>query len=212
MCSSTNYRPSKHGPLLDGFDYVFDDRITMVDNTCNATHALFGCHTTAHNGMTPPQSLCHRKFTRRVLIHPTSADSRKNWPKPKFLKLAHFLQELDFQPRFILSLQERDGWPQELTPGIQTLEDLASIIYESDYFIGNDSGPAHLASLLSIPHLIIRRYEKNATLWQTGWHRGVYLYPPRWLVNIKGFRLREEKWKHFITTKGVLNCFKTIIK
>jgi heptosyltransferase III len=208
----TNYRFSKHGALLDGFDYAFDANQTMVDNTCRGTSALFGGETQMFNGLYPPPCLVHRKFPRRVMIHPTSTCNEKNWLKKKFLKLAKHLQAMDFQPTFILSLEERADWPELHAPIFPTLEDLASMIYESGYFIGNDSGPGHLASYLSIPHLIIRRHERNMQLWRPGWHQGELICPPRWLPNIKGLRIREQKWKHFITTKEVLKRFKTLIE
>ena len=208
----TNYRFSKHGPLLDGFDFVFDHHQTMVDNTCQATQTLFGGTVTANNGLTPLPSLIHRKYDRRVLIHPMSACSIKNWLPSRFLKLSSKLQKMNFQPIFILSPQESPKWPDITAPCIPTLEDLASLIYESGFLIGNDSGPGHLASYLSIPHLIIRRYEKNLSLWQPGWHRGEMVIPPKWLPNFKGLRFREKYWKHFITTQSVLKRFNLIIK
>jgi len=206
------YNISKHGPLIDGFDFAFDANQTMVDNTCLATEALFGQTATAENGLKPLPSLIHRKCQKRVLIHPTSGSVHKNWPKSKFLKLAKLLKNRNFQPVFILSPQEKEAWPEVQAPHNETLEDLASMIYESGYFIGNDSGPGHLASYLSIPHLIIRRWERNLPLWRPGWHQGAQLYPPRWVPNFKGLRLREETWKYFITTRGVFNQFKSIVK
>ena len=206
------YRLSKHGALIEGFDFIFDANQTMVDNTCRAIATLFGGIASAENGLKPLPSLIHRKCQRRVLIHPTSASENKNWSKAKFLKLAKLLKNMSFQPVFLLSPEEKEAWPEVQAPYIPTLEDLASMIYESGYFIGNDSGPGHLASYLSIPHLIIRRREGNLPLWQPGWHRGAMLCPPRWLPNFKGFRLRDEKWQYFITTKGVLNKFISIVK
>ena len=208
----TNYRFSKHGDLLDTFDFVFDANQTMVDNTCRAAQALFGGQASAHNGLTPLPSLIHRKYSHRVLIHPQSGCENKNWSKHRFLKLAKLLKKNNFQPTFLLSPAEMTQWPEVEIPQIPTLEDLASMIYESGYLIGNDSGPGHLASYLSIPHLIIRRWEKNLSLWRPGWHQGTQLYPPRWVPNFKGLRLREETWKYFITTRGVFNQFKSIVK
>lgn len=208
----TTYRYSKHGTLFDHFDYSFDINRTMVENICLGTQALFGQPASPDNGMRPLSGLTHRKYARRVIIHPTSGSEARNWPKKKFLRLFHRLQKMGCQPIFALSPEERDGWPIHDTPLLPTLEDLASLIYESGYFIGNESGPCHLASYLSIPHLVLARNEKHMRLWKPGWHNGIILLPPRWLPNFKGLRWREQKWKHFITTKGVLNRFKSMIK
>jgi heptosyltransferase-3 len=40
------------------------------------------------NGITPPASLQHRRYQRRICIHPTSAEISKNWLPQRFLALA----------------------------------------------------------------------------------------------------------------------------
>ncbi|MBF8263174.1 MAG: glycosyl transferase family 9 [Parachlamydiales bacterium] len=206
------YQSSKHGNLLAGFDFPFNENQTMVDNTCLGTQTLFGSIVSMNNGLKPLSGLIHRKNMLRVIIHPTSSCPDKNWPKHKFLQLSKLLQEEGYQPVFILSPEERADWPEIEPPLFSTLEDLASTIYESGFFIGNDSGPGHLASYLSIPHLIIGAQRQNMRMWRPGWHRGEIICPPHWLPNFKGLRLREQKWNFFITTKGVLKRFKSIVK
>lgn len=206
------YLESKHGPLINPLDYAFDHNLTMAENCQRGSIALFGGHATLFNGLHPLPELSHRKHRRRVLLHPTSADEKKNWPKGKFLRLAELLEEKNFEPCFILSPAEKKAWPEVESPDLPTLEDLASLIYESDYFIGNDSGPGHLASYLSIPHLIIAQDERMMRRWRPGWHQGQIIYPPRWLPNLKGLRLRENKWKQFISINSVLNQFISMIK
>jgi heptosyltransferase III len=203
------YRASKHGALREGFEYAFEGNRTMVDHCRLGLNALFGCNASIYNGLYPPIGLTHRKYPRRVLIHPTSGDEKKNWPKTKFLRLAKELQRMHFDPLFILSPAERTAWPEIDSPSL-SLEELASTIYESGYFIGNDSGPGHLASYLSIPHLIIGQDERMMQLWRPGWHRGEIVCPPKWIPNLKGGRWREKKWKHFVSTRSVLNRFKSL--
>lgn len=206
----TNYRISKHGPLVSGFDFPFDPNQTMVENTRLGAQILFGSAASMHNGLKPPSGLIHRKYMRRVMIHPTSGRKDKNWPKHKYLKLSGLLQKKGFQPLFILSPEEKKDWPEIQPLDIKTLEDLASTIYESGFLIGNDSGPGHLSSFLSIPHLIIGALNRNMLLWRPGWHRGELIGPPRWIPNCKGFRLREQMWSYFISTKEVIRRFNQI--
>ncbi len=201
----TNYRTSKHGPLESGFDVPFDEGKNMVENTCAALKQLFAIETRGDNVLLPPSHLTHRKHNQRVLIHPTSTSENKNWLRQRFFRLAQKLERRGFEPLFILSPKERDLWPASLNaPHYPTLADLASAIYESGAFIGNDSGPAHIASYLSIPLAVICQ-GRQMPLWSPGWHRPLLIRPPRWVPNIKGMRLRQEKWKYFITTKHVLN-------
>lgn len=208
----TNYRLSKHGPLIQGFDFPFHEKRPMVENTLAALQALFGIEADGRCALSPPPHLTHRKYEKRVLIHPTSTSEEKNWPQKRFLNLAKCLQSRGFEPIFILSPAERASFPSDLpAPRFETLADLADAVYEAGAFIGNDSGPAHLASYLSIPLTVICQ-GRQMPLWSPGWHSPRLVLPPRWVPNIKGMRLRERKWKYFITTKRVLKEFLHTLK
>ncbi len=206
-----NHQPTQHGDVIAGLEHAFDSSKTMVENTRQATTAIFGGDVSAQTGMRPPPGLVHRRFMRRILIHPMSGNAAKNWPKQRFLKVAVHLKGMGLEPVFILSPSERAGWPEVESPLNSTLEDLATIVYESGYFIGNDSGPGHLASYLSIPNLIISGNEKNMRLWRPGWLGSRVVCPPRWLPNVKGLRLREEKWKYFVPARVVIKELASMI-
>lgn len=206
----TNYRTSKQGPLLDGFDYPVDESKPMVYNICKACEKLFGLTASSQNCLQQILPLTHRKWDKRVLIHPTSTREDKNWLKSKFLKLAEKLKRLGYDPMFILSAKERSEWPQEIhAPHFATLEELVTTIYESGFLIGNDSGPVHLASYYSIPHIVICQ-GRQMPLWSPGWRPPKIIRPPRWVPNLKGMRLREDRWKHFITVGRALRTFASI--
>lgn len=190
-----SYQLSKHGPLRPGLDYVSDLNRTMVDNVVTSLKTLFALPATSANGFTPPPGLIHRRFEKRVAIHTTSGAPSRNWPLPKFEKVAHWLESQGYEPA--------------LLPQFPSLEELTSFIYESGYFLGNDSGPGHIASCLQIPNLIIGREERHMRHWRPGWGLTEIVVPPRWIPNWKNFRLREKKWKSFISTKRVINSLKT---
>jgi ADP-heptose:LPS heptosyltransferase len=178
----------------------------MVENVLAALKRLFSIDGgIGENGLKPPNGLTFRKYPKRVAIHPTSTMEEKNWPREKFLKLARWLKNEGYEPTFIAAPSERAEWDAPLLP---QLEDLASFLYESGVFIGNDSGPGHIASYFGLPYLIIGRQERQMRMWRPGWHPGEIVLPPSWLPNLKGLRLRDEKWKHFITTGRVIKSFK----
>jgi heptosyltransferase-3 len=189
------YEANKHGPLKVGFDYVSDLNKSMVDNVVLSLKELFSMNATKDNGFRPPALLSHRKFKRRVIIHHTSGDAKRNWPLKKFQQVAAWLEKKGYEPVFI--------------PQFPNLEDLISFIYESAFFIGNDSGPGHIASCLQIPHLIIGRQERHMRHWRPGWKEPDLIYPPRWIPNWKGCRLRDIYWKKWITTDNVINLLKS---
>jgi hypothetical protein len=185
---------AKHGPLRTGYDYVCDLNRTMVDNVVTSLQTLFHIAATADNGFRPPLGLTHRKYIRRIAIHTTSGHPDKNWPLKKFLKVAKWL--------------EKQGYEPSILPNFPSLEEMTSFIYESGFFLGNDSGPGHIASCLQIPHLIIGKEEKQMRHWRPGWGYGEVLTPPLWIPNWKPFQLRKNNWKSFITKSKVINTFK----
>lgn len=191
-----SYSENKHGPLKPGFDFIADLNRTMVDNIVECMKTLLKIQATSDNGFTPPKDLVHRRFPKRVAIHTTSGSPFRNWPKKKFENFAKWVADQGLEPVFL--------------PQFPTLEALTSFIYESGYFLGNDSGPGHIASCLKIPHLIIGREERHMRHWRPGWGHGAIITPPKWVPNWKGFRLREKYWSSFISTKDVINAFKDI--
>ena len=184
-----SHQLSKHGPLKEGFDFVCDHDKTMVENVIKSLETLFSIPATSDNGFTPPEGLVYRRNTKRVIIHATSGNHLRNWPLEKFNKVAEWLKAKGYEPVFL--------------PVFPSLEELASFIYESAFFIGNHSGPGHIASCLHIPHIIIGTEERHMRHWRPGWKKGSVIVPPRWIPNVKGFRLREKKWKSLIT-KGMV--------
>lgn len=211
-----SYEEKKHAPLTP-LDRVFNENRPMVDNTARAISSILGLnHISKNNGLTTPESLVHRKYKHRVILHPTSRDEKRNWPSQKFLTLARELQKRGFHPVFILSPNERTPWNQTLAgefqmPLFPTLSDLAAYAFESGYLIGNDSGIGHLCSNLQIPTLILSNRKKYMSLWRPGWYRGDIVTPPAWIPNFKGSRLRETQWKSFISPSMVLKKFQLLV-
>ncbi|MEJ0003683.1 MAG: glycosyltransferase family 9 protein [Pararobbsia sp.] len=109
------------------------------------------------NGIAPPSGLHHRKYPLRVAIHPTASTPDKCWLPSRFLRLALKLRDLGFSPQFDVAPHERDAWlhVEQLgiaLPEFRTLTHVAAWLFESGWFIGNDSGIGHLASIPASPH------------------------------------------------------------
>ncbi len=99
-----------------------------------------------------------------ILIHPGSGSPHKNWPAERFLELAGQFKRSGLPVRFILGEVESERWPAEkiamfaeageiLRP--PRLVDLLAGCSRAHLFIGNDSGPAHLAGILGIPTIAL---------------------------------------------------------
>ncbi len=165
---------------------------------------------TRSNGLIPLNGLIHRKYPKRVVIHPTSARVTRNWPKEKFVKFAAFLKSQGYEPIFVPGTKE--GWEEVDFQLFPTLDLLARFIYESGFLIGNDSGLGHLASALSIPTLTLCRRKTWANMWAPSFHKGIVVTPSSWIPNIRGFRLRDRHWKKMISVGKVKRAFKRLLQ
>jgi ADP-heptose:LPS heptosyltransferase len=195
----------KHGPLRSGFDQVFDRTKCMAENIALSMHALFPqVPFSLSNGLQAPKGLERGAHPRRIAIHPTSTDPAKNWLKHRFLKLRDRLKQEGWDPVFITAPHEAAEWGSPLFP---TLADLAAFLYESKAFIGNDSGPGHLASNLGLPTLTMGPNKPHLTLWRPGWSLSRICYPPSWTAKTK---LTRNKWNYFLSISHILKEFKKL--
>lgn len=163
------------------------------------------------NDLTPPQDIQFHKYINRVIIHPTSRQKFRSWQKEKFIKLAKKLQELGYQPAFIVSPTERKDWLSlenegRWLPHLSSLDKVARYIYESGWLIGNDSGLGHLASNLGLNTAILAVRPGLAKQWRPSWTPGIVILPPLWLITRP---LKEKFWKNLISVRRVLTtCIK----
>ncbi|PCE24987.1 hypothetical protein BWP39_10710 [Paraburkholderia acidicola] len=161
------------------------------------------------NGLVPPPHLHARTHTRRVVIHPTANLPRKSWLPQRFIALALQLRNAGFEPEFVMAAHERKDWnvldehglPR---PAFATLADVAAWIYESGWFIGNDSGIAHLASNLGVPAVSLAVRRKIALRWRPGWAPSRAVLP---LPVLPGKIAKDRLWKHFLPVSRVLKAF-----
>jgi hypothetical protein len=95
---------------------------------------------------------------QQVLIFPGAGHRAKCWPLSNFFHLASWLARRGYQPVFVLGPAERERGMevqnfQLLQP--KDFSELQVCLLESDFVIGNDSGPMHLAGLLGRPGLAL---------------------------------------------------------
>lgn len=193
-------------------DFLFNPKIPVASNLSDACQKILGTQKTKENGLTLPHDKIFNKYPKRVIIHPTSKNPKKNWKKKQFLSLAKKLEAEGFFVAFCVSPIERKEW--EKINGIfllkfNSFKDVKNYIYESGFLIGNDSGLGHLASNLGIPTLTISGNPKQICLWRPDWAQGKVTTIPFPLPNFKGinFRIRENFWQNFISVSRVYQTF-----
>jgi hypothetical protein len=95
-----------------------------------------------------------------VVLHPGAGSGKKCWPAERFLELAGLLKGSGRNVQVILGDVEREGWPREQIEAFarnaevrepQTLVELKDVLAGASAFVGNDSGPGHLAGIIGIP-------------------------------------------------------------
>jgi hypothetical protein len=99
-----------------------------------------------------------------VLLHPGSGGRRKCWPATRFEHLAEYLRRIGRPAAFLIGPVESEQWPADLVRHWQRryeliqpadLIELSERLSRAGLFVGNDSGPAHLAAQLGVPTIAL---------------------------------------------------------
>jgi ADP-heptose:LPS heptosyltransferase len=164
------------------------------------------------NGVIYPKSSMFRIYKNRVIIHPTSCDITRSWPRDKFLKVADWLIKKGYDPVFVVSPLEECDWNNIATKYklkvFDKLINLAHYIYESGYMIGNDSGVGHLASTLAIPTITLCMRPKIAKRWQPAFSPNIILLP---CLPLPGPQLKLLLWTKLISCSRIFRAFRKMI-
>lgn len=92
-----------------------------------------------------------------AVLHPMASAPEKTWPPENFLAVAdHLASEWDLDPVFIA------GSGDDITPFARfrtlagaPLGQIKELLSTAGLFVGNDSGPAHMAAALGIPVAVV---------------------------------------------------------
>jgi ADP-heptose:LPS heptosyltransferase len=108
-----------------------------------------------------------------VVIHPSALYATKQWEAEKFAQLAAALErEIGLKPVFscgpgegavLDAIQNASGSPIRRLEGMR-LGQFAAALADARLFVGNDSGPAHMAAALSRP-LVVIFGSSSSTIW-----------------------------------------------
>ncbi len=98
----------------------------------------------------------------RTVIHPGSGSPLKNWPVERYLELAGILSGQGHDVRILIGEVEQERWTPDVLARLSAVGSLArpatylellAELQPARVFIGNDSGPGHLAGILGVPTL-----------------------------------------------------------
>ena len=106
---------------------------------------------------------------RYAVLHPFASSPDKVWPAERFCELARYLQLWNFEPVFLAT----PGDDVTAFAGHRifkgTLEEVKALLAGASLFVGNDSGPAHMAAAFGLPVIVLFGPSKPAIWgpWQT---------------------------------------------
>jgi ADP-heptose:LPS heptosyltransferase len=102
-----------------------------------------------------------------AVIHPMAAAAYKTWDARGFAAVAqHIRSSLGFAPVFIGSASEdMSAFAEfECIQGAP-LESIKTLLAEASLFVGNDSGPAHIAAAFDVPLVVLFGRIEHQTTW-----------------------------------------------
>jgi len=101
---------------------------------------------------------------RYAVFHPFASSAEKQWPFEKFCELARYLKLWNITPVFLVPLGDDPSQfsPHQVFQG--TLGQAKAVLSKATVFIGNDSGPAHIAAAFGIPSVVLFS-ASNPAIW-----------------------------------------------
>jgi ADP-heptose:LPS heptosyltransferase len=92
-----------------------------------------------------------------AVLHPMASAPDKTWPSANFFEVAEHMQKrLGLEPLFIAGPGENlDAFAQYQCFAGSPLEEIKSLLAGASLFVGNDSGPAHIAAGFGLPVVVL---------------------------------------------------------
>jgi heptosyltransferase III len=98
---------------------------------------------------------CSRSSPYAVL-HPFASSPGKTWPQENFLAVAKHLRDLGIESVFVGGTDEDlSAFSEHACFRGAPLEELKPLLAEAALFVGNDSGPAHIAAAFGRPVVVL---------------------------------------------------------
>ncbi len=92
---------------------------------------------------------------RHAVLHPFASAPEKRWPAERFAEVARYLKLSNIEPVFLAGPGD-DATPfkdHKVLKG--TLSEVKGLLSNAALFIGNDSGPAHMAAAFGVPSIVL---------------------------------------------------------
>ncbi|HEX4232078.1 MAG TPA: glycosyltransferase family 9 protein [Bryobacteraceae bacterium] len=92
---------------------------------------------------------------RYAVLHPFASAPNKRWAPERFCEVARYLQLWNIEPVFLAGPDD-DALPFSAHAVLRgTLTDVKAMLSKAALFIGNDSGPAHMAAAFAVSSVVL---------------------------------------------------------
>ena len=99
-----------------------------------------------------------------AVLHPFASAPEKQWPAERFCEAARYLKLWNVHPVFLAGPQDDAAPYREHEVFRGSLSQAKALLSKAAAFIGNDSGPAHMAAAFGVPCLVLFS-ASNAAIW-----------------------------------------------
>ena len=101
---------------------------------------------------------------RYAVLHPFASGPDKQWPADRFCELARYLQLWKIRPIFLAGPSDNASSFAAHQTFRGTLREAKALLSKACVFIGNDSGPAHMAAAFRVPSVVLFG-NSNPAIW-----------------------------------------------
>src|SRR5450755_1313553 len=125
---------------------------------------------------------------RYAVLHPYASAPEKRWPAEKFCEVARYLALWNIKPVFLAAASD-DAAPFSAHPVFKgTLREAMAVLSKPVVFIGNDSGPAHVAAAFRVPSVVLFS-TSNPAIWGPWRTESETVVAPEGLTNVSVSRV-----------------------
>lgn len=121
-------------------------------------------------------------------LHPFASAPEKQWPAERFCELARYLRLWNITPVFLAGKHD-DATPFRAHQVLRgTLSEAKAVLSKASVFIGNDSGPAHMAAAFGVRSVVLFS-TSNPAIWSPWRTESEVIVAPDGMANVSVSRV-----------------------
>jgi ADP-heptose:LPS heptosyltransferase len=125
---------------------------------------------------------------RYAVLHPFASEASKQWPADRFCEVARYLELWQVKPIFLAGPEDNAAAFEAHTIWRGDLQSAKTLVSKAAFFIGNDSGPAHMAAAFGRPTVVLFG-SSNPAIWSPWRTESEVVVAPDGLNNVNVSRV-----------------------